>query len=64
MSRSLIYALSTALWTMLAFLNAELAKAKKDRGFKWFMLSLWLGPLASLLILTRPVLDRSPDEEK
>lgn len=57
-----VYSISTALWTSLAFLNARLAESKSDRPFKWFMLSLWLGPLASLLILARPVVDRPPDE--
>lgn len=64
MSHGLLYGIGTALWTTLAFLNAELAKAKNDRGFKWFLLSIWLGPLASILILARPALDRAPGERR
>ena len=48
------------LWLMLALLNAALAASKNDRRLKWFLLSLFLGPLASVMILARPVLDRAP----
>lgn len=64
MSRGLLYAMYTGLWTALAFLNAELARSKNDRPFKWFILSIWLGPLASMLILARPRLDRAPGEKR
>jgi len=57
-----VYSIGSALWTGLAFLNARLAESKNDRGFKGFMRSLWLGPLASLLVLARPTLDHPPDE--
>ena len=43
------------LWTGLAVLNGKLAETKGDRGYKWFLLSLLLGPLASILIVARPV---------
>jgi len=43
------------LWSGLAVLNATLAETKNERYWKWFLLSLPLGPLASVLILTRPV---------
>jgi hypothetical protein len=43
------------LWTGLAVLNGKLAESKGDRGDKWFLLSLPLGPLASVLIMARPV---------
>jgi len=46
---------ASTLWTSLAVLNGKLAEAKGDRGFKWFLLSLPLGPLASVLIMARPV---------
>ena len=46
---------ASTLWTSLAVLNGELAETKGDRGCKWFLLSLPLGPLASVLIMARPV---------
>ena len=46
---------ASTLWTSLAVLNGKLAENKGDRGFKWFLLSLPLGPLASVLIMARPV---------
>ena len=36
---------ASTLWTSLAILNGQLAENKGDRGFKWFLLSLPLGPL-------------------
>jgi len=53
----------STLWTGLAVLNGKLAEDKGDRGFKWFLLSLPLGPLASVLILARPVV-RSRDGDE
>ncbi len=41
----------------LALINAGLAQGKNRSGLAWFVASLFLGPLATLLIV---VLDRAP----
>ena len=38
-------------WGTLALINAGLAQGKKKSGLLWFLLSLFLGPLATLLIV-------------
>ena len=38
-------------WGTLALINAGLAQAQGRGGLKWFILSLLLGPLATLLLL-------------
>ena len=38
-------------WGTLALLNAGLAQCKGRRGLNWFLLSLLLGPLATLFIV-------------
>ena len=38
-------------WGTLALVNAGLAQAKHRSGLAWFVLSLPLGPLATLLIV-------------
>lgn len=43
-------------WGTLAIINAGLAQAKGRSGLVWFLGSLLLGPIATLLIV---VLDRS-----
>jgi hypothetical protein len=45
-------------WGTLALINAGLAQSKNRSGLAWFLLSLLLGPLATLLIV---VLGRYPD---
>jgi len=43
-------------WGTLALINAGLAQAKNRSGLNWFLLSLLLGPLATLfLVLLDPV---------
>jgi hypothetical protein len=44
-------------WGTLALVNAGLAQGKNRSGFAWFVASVFLGPLATLLIV---VLDRAP----
>ena len=46
-------------WGTLALINAGLAQGKNRRGLLWFLLSLLLGPLATLLIV---VLERPRDK--
>jgi len=38
-------------WGTLALINAGLAQGKGRSGFIWFLLSLLLGPVATLLIV-------------
>lgn len=38
-------------WGTLALINAGLAQGKNRTGLNWFLLSLFLGPLATLFLL-------------
>jgi len=38
-------------WGTLSLLNAGLAQAQGRSGLTWFLLSLFLGPLATLLLV-------------
>jgi hypothetical protein len=38
-------------WGTLALINAGLAQSKRRSGLVWFLLSLFLGPLATFLIV-------------
>ncbi|NLY79180.1 MAG: hypothetical protein GX072_04570 [Lysinibacillus sp.] len=38
-------------WGTLALINAGLAQGKNRTGFNWFLLSLFLGPIATLILL-------------
>ncbi len=44
-------------WGTLALVNAGLAQGKNRSGLAWFLASLFVGPLATLLIV---VLERAP----
>ena len=41
-------------WGTLALINAGLAQGKKKNGLLWFLLSLLLGPLATLILVLLP----------
>jgi hypothetical protein len=41
-------------WGTLALINAGLAQAKERSGLLWFVISLLLGPLATLLLVVLP----------
>lgn len=41
-------------WGALALINAGLAQGKGRSGLYWFVISLLLGPLATLLIVVLP----------
>jgi hypothetical protein len=41
-------------WGTLSLLNAGLAQAKGRSGLLWWLLSLLLGPIATLLIVVLP----------
>ncbi|WCM61081.1 hypothetical protein [Paenibacillus polymyxa] len=38
-------------WGTLALINAGLAQSKNRSGLNWFLLSLFIGPLATLFIV-------------
>lgn len=38
-------------WGTLALINAGIAQGKNRSGLNWFLLSLLLGPLATLLLV-------------
>jgi hypothetical protein len=38
-------------WGTLALINAGIAQGKNRGGLNWFLLSLFLGPLASFLLV-------------
>jgi len=38
-------------WGTLALINAGLAQGKNRSGFNWFLLSLLLGPIATLVLV-------------
>lgn len=38
-------------WGTLALLNAGIAQGKNRSGLNWFLLSLLLGPIASLILV-------------
>ena len=41
-------------WGTLSLINAGLAQAKQRSGLLWWLASLFLGPLATLLIVVLP----------
>ena len=41
-------------WSTLALINAGLAQGKNRSGLLWFLLSLLIGPLATLIIVLLP----------
>ena len=41
-------------WGTLSLINAGLAQAKGRSGFLWWLVSLFLGPIATFLIVVLP----------
>lgn len=41
-------------WGTLALINAGLAQSRRRSGLVWFLLSLLIGPIATLLIVVLP----------
>jgi hypothetical protein len=48
------YVTTGAAWFTLSLVNAGLAQAKNRSGLNWWLVSLLLGPLATLLIVAWP----------
>ncbi|MEY9876133.1 hypothetical protein ABH931_005643 [Streptacidiphilus sp. MAP12-33] len=44
-------------WLTLSLINAGLAQGKGRSGLNWWLISLLLGPVATLLIVVRPRLE-------
>ena len=42
-------------WGTLALINAGLAQGKGHSGLAWFLLSLLLGPIATLILVLLPI---------
>lgn len=49
-------------WGTLSLINAGLAQGKGRSGLNWFLLSLLLGPLATLLLVLSPPLPAAGQE--
>lgn len=49
------YVTFSAAWFTLSLINAGLAQAKGRSGLAWWLVSLLLGPIATLLIVAWPV---------
>jgi len=45
-------------WSSLTLVNAGLAQAKGRSGLRWWAVSLFLGPLATLFIVAWPPLNQ------
>ncbi|HEX4590747.1 MAG TPA: hypothetical protein VH120_12495 [Gemmataceae bacterium] len=45
-------------WGTLALVNAGLAQSKNRSGLAWWFISLFLGPIATLIVV---LLDKLPD---
>ena len=48
------YVSLSAAWFTLSLINAGLAQSKKRSGLNWWLVSIFLGPLATLLIVAWP----------
>lgn len=47
-------------WGTLALINAGLAQSKGRGGMSWFLISLLLGPLATLLLVVSNPIGNNP----
>ena len=48
------YVTFSAAWFTLSLINAGLAQSKQRSGLNWWFVSLFIGPLATLLIVAWP----------
>jgi hypothetical protein len=51
-------------WGTLALINCGLAQSKNLSGLKWFLISLLLGPLATLIIVVMDKKEKSPQKNE
>lgn len=54
------YVTFSAAWFTLSLINAGLAQSKHRSGLNWWLVSLLIGPLATLLIVAWPPGDGFP----
>jgi hypothetical protein len=47
-------------WGTLSLVNAGIAQGKGRSGLNWWVLSLFLGPIATLFLVLLPVLAEQP----
>ena len=47
-------------WGTLSLINAGLAQTKQRSGLLWWLFSLFLGPVATFLIVVLPRVERKP----
>jgi hypothetical protein len=52
------YVSTGAGWFTLSLVNAGLAQGKNRSGWNWFLVSLFLGPVATFLIVAWPAVER------
>jgi hypothetical protein len=45
-------------WGTLALINAGIAQEKNRTGLNWFLLSIFLGPIATLILL---LMEKEPE---
>ena len=56
------YVTTGAAWFTLSLINAGLAQGKGRSGLNWWLISLFVGPLATLLIVAWPrVVEGEPE---
>jgi hypothetical protein len=48
-------------WGTLSLVNAGLAQAKGRSGLLWWLASVFLGPVATFLIVVLPGVERKPE---
>ncbi|TFC16829.1 hypothetical protein E3O19_06780 [Cryobacterium algoritolerans] len=50
-----------ALWFTVAILAGGYARTRNRSAWTWFLLTLFLGPIAAFLLVTGPVRERAAD---
>ena len=56
------YVSFSAAWFTLSLINAGLAQGKGRSGLSWWLLSLFLGPFATFLIVASPAVEPGTPE--
>ena len=51
----------TVGWGTLALVNAAIAQSKNRRGSTWLVISLFLGPIATALLVLLPKYEATPE---
>jgi hypothetical protein len=52
-------------WGTLMLINAGLAQSKGRGGLNWFLLSIFLGPIATFfIVISEPLVSSQSDKEK